>query len=152
MCCHTHHICLTLRRQTSTCFAFFKTPRGITFNSDEAVNQHLVQFFANKDKSFYERWIIKLTERWQKIIEQNGQSLISVFYINKWPLKNIEKKRHDFSDNSYNSNSYSYLFAIFFYNSLYSFYRTSHNSESRYTPRILGRRFALITVYKNSWW
>ena len=37
--------------------------RGITFNSDEAVNQHLIQFFANKDRSFYERGIMKLTER-----------------------------------------------------------------------------------------
>ena len=50
--------------------------RGITFNSDEAVNQHLVQFFADKDRSFYERGIMKLTERWQKIIEPNGQYII----------------------------------------------------------------------------
>ena len=49
---------------------------GIMFNSDEAVNQHLVQFFADKDRSFYERGIMKLTERWQKIIEQNGQYII----------------------------------------------------------------------------
>jgi len=44
MCCHTHYTHLTLRRQTSTCFALFKTP------------------YANKDKSFYEREIMKLTE------------------------------------------------------------------------------------------
>lgn len=50
--------------------------RGITFNSDEAVNQHLVQFFADKDRSFYERGIMKLIERWQKVIEQNGQYII----------------------------------------------------------------------------
>lgn len=50
--------------------------RGITLNSDEAVNQHLVQFFANKDRSFYERGIMKLTERWQKVIEQNGKYII----------------------------------------------------------------------------
>lgn len=50
--------------------------RGITFDSDEAVNQHLVQFFANKDRSFYERGIMKLTERWQKVIEQNGKYII----------------------------------------------------------------------------
>ncbi|CAK9827264.1 Histone-lysine N-methyltransferase SETMAR [Anthophora retusa] len=50
--------------------------RGITFNSDEAVNQHLVQFFADKDRSFYKRGIMKLPERWQKVIEQNGQYII----------------------------------------------------------------------------
>ena len=50
--------------------------RGITFDSDEAVNQHLVQFFADKDRSFYERGIMKLTERWQKVIEQNEQYII----------------------------------------------------------------------------
>ncbi|XP_006145801.1 histone-lysine N-methyltransferase SETMAR-like [Tupaia chinensis] len=47
--------------------------RGITFNSEEAVNQYLVRFFADKDRSFYEQGIMKLTERWQKVIEQNGQ-------------------------------------------------------------------------------
>jgi len=31
--------------------------RSITFNSDETVNQHFVQFFADKDRSFYEREI-----------------------------------------------------------------------------------------------
>ncbi|KAM5283286.1 methionine-R-sulfoxide reductase B2, mitochondrial isoform 1-T1 [Hipposideros larvatus] len=51
---------------------------GITFNSDEAVNQHLVQFFTNKDRSFYERGIMKLTERCQKVIEQNNISLIDL--------------------------------------------------------------------------
>lgn len=50
--------------------------RGITFNSEEDVNQHLLQFFAGKDRSFYERGIMKLKERWQKVIEQNGQYFI----------------------------------------------------------------------------
>jgi len=50
--------------------------RGKTFDSDEAVNRHLVQFFADKDRSFYEQGIMKLTERWQKVIEQNGQYII----------------------------------------------------------------------------
>lgn len=49
---------------------------GITFNSDEAVNQHLVKFFTDKDGSFYERGIMKLTERWQKVVEQNGHYIV----------------------------------------------------------------------------
>ena len=51
--------------------------RVITFASDEAVNQHLVQFFADNDRSFYERGIMKLNERWQKVIEQSGQYIIN---------------------------------------------------------------------------
>ena len=50
--------------------------REISFTSDEAVHQHLVQFFAGKDKSFYERGIMKLPERWRKVIDQNGQYII----------------------------------------------------------------------------
>ena len=42
---------------------------GKTFNDDEAVKSHLVQFFADKDQNFYERGIMKLPERWQKVIE-----------------------------------------------------------------------------------
>lgn len=50
--------------------------RAMRFNSDEDLKQHIVQFFANKDKSFYERGILKLTERWKKVIEQNGAYII----------------------------------------------------------------------------
>ena len=49
---------------------------GKTFNDDEAVKSHLFQFFANKDQKFYERGIIKLPERWQKVIGQNGKYII----------------------------------------------------------------------------
>ena len=49
---------------------------GKTFNDDEAVKSHLVQFFADKGQEFYERGIIKLPERWQKVIEQNGKYII----------------------------------------------------------------------------
>ena len=42
---------------------------GKTFNDGEAVKSHLVQFFADKDQKFYERGIMKLSERWQKVIE-----------------------------------------------------------------------------------
>ena len=49
---------------------------GKTSNDDEAVKSHLIQFFADKDQKFYERGIIKLPERWQKVIEQNGKYII----------------------------------------------------------------------------
>ena len=41
---------------------------GETFN-DEVVKSLLVQFFADKDQKFFERGIMKLLERWQKVIE-----------------------------------------------------------------------------------
>ena len=44
-----------------------------TFDSNEAVQNELIQFFASKKQTFYESGIMKLTERWQKVIEQNGQ-------------------------------------------------------------------------------
>ena len=49
---------------------------GKTFNDDEAMKSHLVQFFADKDQKFYEREIMKLPEKWQKVIEQNGKYII----------------------------------------------------------------------------
>ena len=49
---------------------------GKTFNNDEAVKSYLVQFFANKDQKFYERGIMKLLERWQKVIKQNRKYII----------------------------------------------------------------------------
>ena len=49
---------------------------GKTFDSNEAVKNELIQFFAAKNKTFYESGIMKLTERWQKVIEQNGQYII----------------------------------------------------------------------------
>ena len=49
---------------------------GKSFNDDEAVTSHLVQFFADKDQKFYERIIMKLPERWEKISEQNGKYII----------------------------------------------------------------------------
>ncbi|KZC14032.1 Histone-lysine N-methyltransferase SETMAR, partial [Dufourea novaeangliae] len=40
------------------------------------LKSHLVQFFADKYQKFYERGIMKLQERWQKVIEQNGKYII----------------------------------------------------------------------------
>ena len=49
---------------------------GKIFNDDEAVESHMDQFFSDKDQQFYERRIMKLPERWQKVIEQNGKYII----------------------------------------------------------------------------
>ena len=49
---------------------------GKTFDSNEAVKNKLIQFFASKNQTFDESGIMKLTERWQKAIEQNYQDII----------------------------------------------------------------------------
>lgn len=46
-----------------------------TFN-DENVKSQLTAFLAKMDQTFYERGIFKLSERWQKVIEQNGKYII----------------------------------------------------------------------------
>ncbi|EZA52093.1 Amyloid beta A4 precursor protein-binding family B member [Ooceraea biroi] len=46
---------------------------NVNFDSNEGVKNHLLQFFVNKEKDFYERGILKLPERWRKVVEQNGQ-------------------------------------------------------------------------------
>ena len=45
-------------------------------NSLEDCKRHLEQFFAQKDKKFWEDGIIKLPERWQKVAEQNGEYVV----------------------------------------------------------------------------
>ena len=45
---------------------------GKNFNNDDDIKSYLIQFFANKNQKFYERGIMMLPERWQKIIDQNG--------------------------------------------------------------------------------
>ncbi|KAK6047223.1 hypothetical protein COOONC_15271 [Cooperia oncophora] len=37
------------------------------------LKQHQKKFFANKNQKFYERGIMMLPERWQKVIDKNGQ-------------------------------------------------------------------------------
>lgn len=48
---------------------------GKNFSNNDDLKSHLVEFFAIKDQKFYERGIMKLPERWQKVIEQNGRYL-----------------------------------------------------------------------------
>ena len=45
---------------------------GKNFNSREDCKRHLEQFFAQKDKKFSEDGIMKLHEKWQKVVEQKG--------------------------------------------------------------------------------
>lgn len=49
---------------------------GQTFSSNEDIQNHLDQFFASKDQNFYEHGIMLLPERWQKVLDQNGQYVI----------------------------------------------------------------------------
>ena len=46
---------------------------GKNFNSLEDCKRHLEQFCAQKDKKFWEDGTMKLPERWQKVVEQNGE-------------------------------------------------------------------------------
>ena len=49
---------------------------GKTFDSNKAVKNKLIQFLHSKNQTFYKSGIMKLTERWQKVIKQNGQYII----------------------------------------------------------------------------
>ena len=46
---------------------------GKDFNSQEDCKRHLEQFFARKENKFWEDGIMKVPERWQKVVEQNGE-------------------------------------------------------------------------------
>ena len=46
---------------------------GKNFNNDDDIKSYLIQFFPNKNQKFHERGIMMLAERWQKVIDQNGQ-------------------------------------------------------------------------------
>ena len=48
---------------------------GKNFSNSDDLKSYLAEFFDVKDQKFYQRWIVKLAERWQKIIEQNGRYL-----------------------------------------------------------------------------
>ena len=46
---------------------------GKNFNSLEGYKRYLEQLFAQKDKKFWEDGIMKLPEKWQKVVEQKGE-------------------------------------------------------------------------------
>ena len=49
---------------------------GKNFNSLEDCKRYLEQFFAQKDKKFCEDGIMKLPEKWRKVVEQNGEYVV----------------------------------------------------------------------------
>ena len=49
---------------------------GKYFNSLGDFKGHLEQFFAQKDKKFWEHKIMQLPEKWQKVVEQNGEYIV----------------------------------------------------------------------------
>ena len=46
------------------------------FNSLEDCKRQLEQFFAQRDKKFWEDEIMKLPEKWQRVVEQNGEQVV----------------------------------------------------------------------------
>ena len=52
------------------------TLNGKNFNSLEDCKRHLEQFFSQKDKKFWEDGIMKLPEKWQKVVEQKGEYIV----------------------------------------------------------------------------
>lgn len=49
---------------------------GRTFASNQDVKNHLDHFFASKDQKFYERGINLLPQKWQKVLDKNGEYVI----------------------------------------------------------------------------
>ena len=49
---------------------------GKNFNSLEDCKRHLDQFFAQKDKKFWEDGIMKLPEKWQNVVERKGEYVV----------------------------------------------------------------------------
>ena len=54
---------------------YFSSFNGKNFNSLEDYQRHLELFFAKKKKKFWEDEIMKLPEKWQKVMEQNDEYL-----------------------------------------------------------------------------
>ena len=46
------------------------------FNSLEDCKRHLEQLFVQKDKKFREDGIMKLPEKWKKVVEQKGEYFV----------------------------------------------------------------------------
>ena len=42
----------------------------------EDCKRHLEQFFMQKNKGFWEHRIMKLPEKWQKVVKQNGEYIV----------------------------------------------------------------------------
>ena len=70
-----HH---TSYLQNSIYFSLQNSLKGKSISSLEDCKRHLEQFFAQKDKKFWEDGITKLPQRWQKVVEQNSEYFIVV--------------------------------------------------------------------------
>ena len=60
---------------------------GKNFNFLKDCKRHLEQFFAQKDKKFWEDGIMKLPGKWKKVVEQNSEYIFSVKFLVK--MKNV---------------------------------------------------------------
>ncbi|EZA57360.1 Histone-lysine N-methyltransferase SETMAR [Ooceraea biroi] len=49
---------------------------GQRFNSVDDIQTYLEDFFAQKSRDFYKRGIMSLLERWQKVVDQDGQYIL----------------------------------------------------------------------------
>ena len=49
---------------------------GKNCNSLKDCKRHLEQFFAQKGEKFWEDGIMKLPEKWQKVVEQKGEYVV----------------------------------------------------------------------------
>ena len=56
--------------------SFQNSLNGKNFHSLEDCKRHLELFFAQKDKKFWENGIMKLPEKWQKVVEQKGEYVV----------------------------------------------------------------------------
>ena len=73
----THPIHQTLHLWNSICLGLYKNSlNGKNFNSLEDCKMHLEQFFAQKDKKFWKDGIMKLPEKWQKVVEQKCECVV----------------------------------------------------------------------------
>ena len=61
-------------------FHFFQSLQnslnGKKFNSLEECKKYLEQFFAQKNKKFWEDGIMKLPEKWQKLMKENSEYIV----------------------------------------------------------------------------
>ena len=71
--CHIHQ---TLHLQISIYLGLYKILLLKIFSSLEDCKRHLDQFFAQKNKKFWEDGIMKLPEKWQKIVEQKDEYVV----------------------------------------------------------------------------
>ncbi|CAK9809216.1 Mariner Mos1 transposase [Anthophora quadrimaculata] len=50
--------------------------RNKSFKSISEIKTHLDEYFASKPQQFWKEGIMRLPERWKKVIEQNGSYII----------------------------------------------------------------------------